>query len=75
MAGRSEPGEEVFDQMASFVEFRVVFALYLAVGLQDSWAGGGRCWWRRRESNPRPKSLSARRVHALSDSISFASGA
>ena len=52
MAGRSEPGEEVFDQMASFVEFRVVFALYLAVGLQDSWAGGGRCWWRRRESNP-----------------------
>jgi hypothetical protein len=31
-------------------------------------------WWRRRESNPRPKSLSARRVHALSDSEGFAAG-
>ncbi len=32
-------------------------------------------WWRRRESNPRPKSLSAGRVHAVSDSIGFARGA
>jgi len=32
-------------------------------------------WWRRRESNPRPKSLSAGRVHAVSDSIEFAAGA
>ena len=31
----------------------------------------GEGWWRRRESNPRPKSLSARRVHALSDSACF----
>jgi len=29
----------------------------------------GEGWWRRRESNPRPKSLSARRVHALSASF------
>src|SRR5579862_282737 len=28
-------------------------------------------WWRRRESNPRPKSLSARRIHAQSSSGGF----
>jgi len=28
----------------------------------------GEGWWRRRESNPRPKSLSARRIHAQSSS-------
>jgi hypothetical protein len=31
--------------------------------------------WRRRESNPRPKSLSARRIHAQSSSEGFASDA
>ena len=29
-------------------------------------------WWRRRESNPRPKSLSAERLHAQSRSENFA---
>jgi hypothetical protein len=29
-------------------------------------------WWRRRESNPRPKSLTAERLHAQSSSIDFA---
>ncbi len=29
-------------------------------------------WWRRRESNPRPKSLTAERLHAQSGSIDFA---
>ncbi len=32
----------------------------------------GECWWRRRESNPRPKSSSARRIHAQSSSENFA---
>ena len=32
-------------------------------------------WWRRRESNPRPKSLSAGRIHAVSGSACFRSAA
>ena len=35
----------------------------------------GEGWWRRRESNPRPKSLSAGKIHVQSSSGSFTPGA
>jgi len=40
-------------------------------GIKTSLDVLGKSWWRRRESNPRPKSLSARSVHALPGSFWF----
>ena len=62
-AGRSRSGWSLEDA-ALFAYSALIVSNLLKINM---------LWWRRRESNPRPKSLSARRIHAQSSSGWFRS--